>query len=55
MRSFRYWGEVVFTDGTSVWLNDNGHEGWFPNDHGHISSNLHNKFICKLFAMIWRI
>ena len=35
MRSFRYWGEVVFTDETSIWLNDNGHDGWFHKDHDH--------------------
>ena len=27
--------EVVFTDETSVWLNDNGHNGWFHNDCDH--------------------
>jgi DDE superfamily endonuclease/Transposase len=35
MRSFRYWGEVIFTDETSIWLNDNGHEGWFNNQNDH--------------------
>ena len=27
MRTFRFYGEVVFTDETSIWLNDNGHQG----------------------------
>jgi hypothetical protein len=35
MRTFRWWGEVVFADETSIWLNDNGHDGWFHNDHDH--------------------
>jgi len=32
MRAFRFWGELVFSDECSFWLNDNDHEGWFHND-----------------------
>jgi len=35
LQAYPFGSEIVFTDETSIWLNDNGHDGWFHCNSNH--------------------
>jgi len=35
LRCCHFFGDMVFSDECSIWLNDNGHEGWFHKNADH--------------------
>jgi len=42
-KNYPYFGDVIWTDETSIWLNDNDHKGWFHSDFDNeLSLNKHS-------------